>query len=147
MMGLKKPDPQARIAMFHRKRVDSLVRKIQVVRGPAQLNLTDRDIASFLQDASLEDWLLCRYSVPHGPAGAFSLSPNDVERLTLLLGIAEALSRVVNGPSVAAAFKSPRYGIGGLISLKEYLATKPDIRDIRRVVESLQRYGNSATAC
>jgi len=147
MMGLKKPDPQTRIDTFHRKRIDSLVRKIQVIRGPSQLNLNDRDIASFLRDASLEDWLLCRYTIPHGPVGAFSLSQNDIERLTLLVSIADALSQDVAGPSMAVAFKTPRYGLGGLISLKEYLATRPDVQDIQRVVDGLRHHRTNATAC
>ncbi|GGX38735.1 hypothetical protein [Saccharospirillum salsuginis] len=147
MMGLRKPDPQAKIDTFHRKRVDALVRKIQIIRGPSQLNLNDRDIASFLRDASLEDWLLCRYSIPHGPAGAFSLSQNDIERLSLLVAIADALGQDMAGPSMAAAFKTPRYGLGGLISLKEYLATRPDVSDIQRVVEGLRHRGANATAC
>ena len=147
MMGLKKPDPQTKIYTFHRKRIAALVRKIQVIRGPSQLNLNDREIASFLRDASLEDWLLCRYSIPHGPAGAFGLSQNDIERLTLLVAIADALSQDMVGPSMATAFKSPRYGLGGLISLKEYLTTRPDIQDIQRVVDGLRHRGANATAC
>lgn len=145
-MELRQTDPQVKIDSFHRKRLDNLVRKIQIVRGPTQLNLSDRDIAGFLQDGTLEDWLLCRYTTPHGPSRPFMLTPNDVERLSLVLAIADALGHAMVGPSMEVAFKSPHYGIGGLVSIKEYLTTKPDLVDIKRVLTGIQLYNACATA-